>query len=240
MPGLRSTSARSFDDSRCDRTRDGLSLAADAEGGNPPGARLDRAVMMKLAAGRTRRRRVYPHGCAEERNTPPPASQAQGSGPESASSSGRNCCLQLRGPTPGWRLTADWSPSPAERRRRTDQGISKSGNRRLRKTMIELAWPPVASPAGLGVEPLVQARVGAAKGRTADRHRGAARKLLVASRRYATQGVVPEDACSGGTTRSMTGTPSTRQRWLNDSTHRAKPTRRLRGSGGGYRGDPLG
>ena len=52
-----------------------------------------------------------------------------------------------------------------------------------------------ASPAGLGVEPLVWARVGAAKGRVRRIAIVAlARKLLVALWRFVTQGVVPEGA----------------------------------------------
>ena len=44
-----------------------------------------------------------------------------------------------------------WQSGSIER----DQGISKLGNRRLRKTMIELAWVSAAASAGFGVEPLV-------------------------------------------------------------------------------------
>ena len=63
-----------------------------------------------------------------------------------------------------------WQSGGVER----DQGISKSGNRRLRKTMIELAWLWLRQPAGLGVEPLVSRPGRGRKGTgSPDRHRGA-------------------------------------------------------------------
>ena len=84
-----------------------------------------------------------------------------------------------------------WQSGGVER----DQGISKSGNRRLRKTMIELAWFWLRHQPGLGVEPLVS---GAGRRREGTDRRIAivalARKLLVALWRYVTQGVVPEGA----------------------------------------------
>ena len=74
-----------------------------------------------------------------------------------------------------------------------DQGISKSGNRRLRKTMIELAWFWLRHQPDLALSRWFQARVGAAKGRVRRIAIVAlARKLLVALWRYVTQGVVPE------------------------------------------------
>jgi transposase len=76
-----------------------------------------------------------------------------------------------------------------------DQGISKSGNRRLRKTMIELAWLWLRHQPDSALSRWFQARVGAAKGRIRRIAIVAlARKLLVALWRYATQGVVPEGA----------------------------------------------
>ena len=84
-----------------------------------------------------------------------------------------------------------WQSGDVER----DQGISKSGNRRLRKTMVELAWFWLRHQPESALSRWFQARVGAAKGRI---RRIAivvlARKLLVALWRYATQGVVPEGA----------------------------------------------
>ena len=82
-----------------------------------------------------------------------------------------------------------WQSGGVER----DQGISKSGNRRLRKTMIELAWFWLRHQPDSALSHWFQARVGAAKGRIRRIAIVAlARKLLVALWRYATQGVVPE------------------------------------------------
>ena len=108
-----------------------------------------------------------------------------------------------------------WQSGGVER----DQGISKSGNRRLRKTMIELAWFWLRHQPELGVEPLVS---GAGRRREGtgppDRHRGAgpqtARRLVALChprRRSRGRGV------QGGMTRWLNPTP-TLQRWLHDLT----------------------
>jgi transposase len=84
-----------------------------------------------------------------------------------------------------------WQSGGVER----DQGISKSGNRRLRKTMIELAWFWLRHQPDSALSRWFHARVGAAKGRIRRIAIVAlARKLLVALWRYVTQGVVPEGA----------------------------------------------
>lgn len=84
-----------------------------------------------------------------------------------------------------------WQSGSIER----DQGISKSGNRRLRKTMIELAWMWLRHQPDSALSRWFHARVGAAKGRVRRIAIVAlARKLLVALWRYVTQGVVPEGA----------------------------------------------
>ena len=76
-----------------------------------------------------------------------------------------------------------------------DQGISKSGNRRLRHTMIELAWFWLRHQPDSVLSVWFRARVGQARGRVRRIAIVAlARKLLVALWRYATQGVVPEGA----------------------------------------------
>jgi len=76
-----------------------------------------------------------------------------------------------------------------------EQGISKSGNARLRKTMTELAWLWVRHQPGSALSLWFRERVGDAKGR---RRRIAivavARKLLVALWRYVEHGVMPEGA----------------------------------------------
>jgi transposase len=76
-----------------------------------------------------------------------------------------------------------------------DQGISKSGNRRLRHTMIELAWFWVRHQPDSALSIWFRTRVGQARGRVRRIAIVAlARKLLVALWRYATQGVVPQGA----------------------------------------------
>jgi transposase len=76
-----------------------------------------------------------------------------------------------------------------------DQGISKAGNRRLRHTMIELAWFWLRHQPDSALSRWFQARVGARKGRIRRIAIVAlARKLLVALWRYVTQGIVPEGA----------------------------------------------
>ena len=76
-----------------------------------------------------------------------------------------------------------------------EQGISKSGNRRLRHALIELAWFWLRHQPGSGLSTWFRTRVGQRRGRI---RRVAivalARKLLVALWRYATQGVVPAGA----------------------------------------------
>ena len=84
-----------------------------------------------------------------------------------------------------------WQSGGVER----DQGISKSGNRRLRKTIIELAWFWLRHQPNSALSRWFRARVGAAKGRVRRIAIVAlARKLLVALWRFVTQGVVPEGA----------------------------------------------
>ena len=76
-----------------------------------------------------------------------------------------------------------------------DQGISKSGNRRLRHTMIEVAWFWLRHQPESALSRWFQARVGAGKGRIRRIAIVAlARKLLIALWRYVTQGIVPEGA----------------------------------------------
>ena len=86
--------------------------------------------------------------------------------------------------------TSPWQSGGVER----DQGISKSGYRRLRKTIIELAWFWLRHQPDTALSLWFHTRV-AAKGRVRRIAIVAlARKLLVALWRYVTQGVVPEGA----------------------------------------------
>jgi transposase len=76
-----------------------------------------------------------------------------------------------------------------------DQGIAKSGNRRLRHAMVELAWFWLRHQPGSALSQWFQQRVGQARGRVRRIAIVAlARKLLVALWRYVTQGVIPHGA----------------------------------------------
>jgi transposase len=76
-----------------------------------------------------------------------------------------------------------------------EQGISKAGNRRLRTTMIELAWLWVRHQPRSALTRWFHERVGTERGRVRRIAIVAlARKLLIALWRYVTQGEVPEGA----------------------------------------------
>ena len=159
---------------------------------------LDRiAVAATQLAAVERARDALIRTDAEERNNP--AAQLlklKGMGPEFASLlwleslfrsfGNRRQVAAYAGLAPG-----PWQSGGVER----DQGISKSGNRRVRHTMIELAWFWLRHQPDSALSCWFQARVGAGKGRVRRIAIVAlARKLLVALWRYVTQGVVPEGA----------------------------------------------
>jgi transposase len=76
-----------------------------------------------------------------------------------------------------------------------EQGVSKSGNPRLRTTMIELAWLWLRHQPGSALSRWFRERVGDRRGRVRMVAIVAvARKLLIALWRYVTQGVLPEGA----------------------------------------------
>jgi transposase len=134
---------------------------------------------------------------AEERNNPAALLlKFKGIGPEFASllwleSLFRSFGNRRQVAAYGGLAPSPWQSGGVER----DQGISKSGNRRLRKTMIELAWMWLRHQPDSALSRWFHARVGAAKGRVRRIAIVAlARKLLVALWRYVTQGVVPEGA----------------------------------------------
>ena len=80
-----------------------------------------------------------------------------------------------------------------------EQGISKAGNPRLRRTMVELAWQWLRHQPGSALSRWFHDRVGRERGRIRKIAIVAvARKLFVALWRYATQGVVPEGAVLKG------------------------------------------
>jgi transposase len=134
---------------------------------------------------------------AEERNNPAALLlKLKGLGPEFASllwleSLFRNFGNRRQVAAYGGLAPSPWQSGGVER----DQGISKSGNRRLRKTMIELAWFWLRHQPDTALSRWFHTRVGSAKGRIRRIAIVAlARKLLVALWRYVTQGVVPEGA----------------------------------------------
>ncbi len=88
-----------------------------------------------------------------------------------------------------------WRSGGTER----EQGISKSGNRRLRHAMVELAWFRLRHQPDSALSAWFRERVGQGRGRIRRIAIVAlARKLLVALWRYATRGVVPQGAAFKG------------------------------------------
>ncbi|HUB16506.1 MAG TPA: IS110 family transposase [Acetobacteraceae bacterium] len=84
-----------------------------------------------------------------------------------------------------------WSSGSVER----EQGISKAGNRRLRRTMVELAWSWTWLQPGSALTQWFRRKVAGQGGRMRRIAIVAlARKLLVALWRYVTDGVVPDGA----------------------------------------------
>jgi transposase len=80
-----------------------------------------------------------------------------------------------------------------------EQGISKAGNSRLRKTLIELAWLWVRHQPDSTLSRWFHERVGAERGRIRRISIIAlARRLLIALWRYVTQGEVPDGALLKG------------------------------------------
>jgi transposase len=76
-----------------------------------------------------------------------------------------------------------------------EQGISKAGNPRLRRTMVELAWQWLRHQPGSALSSWFRQHVGTERGRIRRIAIVAvARKLLVALWRYVTSGVIPEGA----------------------------------------------
>ena len=83
----------------------------------------------------------------------------------------------------------------ASGRVRRDQGITKSGNPRARRTAIELAWLWLRHQPGSTLVRWFHERVGTARGRMRRIMLVAlARKLIIALWRYLSDGLVPEGA----------------------------------------------
>ena len=159
---------------------------------------LDRiAVVTTQLAAVERARDALVHAPAEEPNTPAGVLlKLKGIGPEFASllwleALFRSFANRRQVGAYGGLAPSPWQSGSIER----DQGISKAGNHRLRRTLIELAWSWLRHQPNSALSRWFQARVGAAKGRIRRIAIVAlARKLLVALWRYVTQGVVPEGA----------------------------------------------
>ncbi len=157
--------------------------------------RLTRALATTQLAAVERARDALIRTEAEERTNPAARLlELKGLGPEFASLLWlellfRSFANRRQVAAYGGLAPSPWQSGGVER----DQGISKSGNRRLRKTMIELAWFWLRHQPDSALSRWFRARVGAAKGRVRRIAIVAlARKLLVALWRYVTQGVVPE------------------------------------------------
>ena len=76
-----------------------------------------------------------------------------------------------------------------------EQGIAKSGNARLRRTMVQLAWFWLRHQPQSALSTWYRERVGDGRGRIKRIAIVAlARKLLVALWRFVTQGLVPSGA----------------------------------------------
>ena len=159
---------------------------------------LDRiALVTTQLAGVERARDMLIRAEAEEPNNPAALLlKLKGLGPEFASLLWLELLFRSFGNRREVAAYAGLAPSPWQSGSiERDQGISKSGNRRLRKTMIELAWFWLRHQPDSALSRWFQARVGAGKGRIRRIAIVAlARKLLVALWRYVTQGVVPEGA----------------------------------------------
>ncbi len=159
---------------------------------------LDRvAVVTTQLAAVERARDALVCTPAEESNTPASVLlKLKGIGPEFASllwleALFRSFANRRQVGAYGGLAPSPWQSGAVER----DQGISKAGNHRLRRTLIELAWSWLRHQPNSALSRWFRARVGAAKGRIRRIAIVAlARKLLVALWRYVTQGVVPEGA----------------------------------------------
>jgi transposase len=194
---------RDYNPLRCDRVE---RLEALRTGGGrelPPLLKaeirreLDRiALVMTQLATVERARDALIRTEAEERNNPAALLiKFKGLGPEFASLLWLEALFRSFGNRRQVAAFAGLAPSPWQRGDvERDQGISKSGNRRLRKTMIELAWFWLRHQPDSALSRWFQARVGAAKGRVRRIAIVALARKLRRLWRYVTQGLVPEGA----------------------------------------------
>ena len=90
---------------------------------------------------------------------------------------------------------AGLAPSPWQSGGIDEQGISKAGNSRLRRAMIQLAWVWLRNQPGSALSRWFHERVGDRRGKIRRLTIVAvARKLLVSLWRYVTQGLIPVGA----------------------------------------------
>ena len=81
-----------------------------------------------------------------------------------------------------------------------EQGISKAGNRRMRRLLVELGWCWMRLQPESDVEPMVRAALcDGQRGGTEDRHRGGSTQAAdLRCGRYLEHGEIPAGATAGG------------------------------------------
>src|SRR3982074_137427 len=92
---------------------------------------------------------------------------------------------------PDWPRSRSGSPDESGSKRR-EKGLSRSGNARVRKIMIQLAWRMVKFQPDSALVQWFKQRTENAKGSRKPMIVALARKLIIALWRYANDGVIPE------------------------------------------------
>jgi transposase len=159
-------------------------------------ARLE-LVLSQLAAVEAERDALMAQTAAADPNAPAAAlTRLRGIGPEFASLLWLEALFRRFNNRRQIAAYAGLAPSPWQSGGiDREQGIAKSGNPRLRRAMVELAWFWLRHQPASELSRWFQARVGQARGRVRRIAIVAlARKLLIALWRYASHGVVPEGA----------------------------------------------
>jgi transposase len=159
-------------------------------------ARLE-LVLSQVAAVEAERNALMAQTAAADPNAPAAAlTRLRGIGPEFASLLWLEALFRRFNNRRQIAAYAGLAPSPWQSGGiDREQGIAKSGNPRLRRAMVELAWFWLRHQPASELSRWFQARVGQARGRVRRIAIVAlARKLLIALWRYASHGVVPEGA----------------------------------------------
>lgn len=157
----------------------------------------DISVLAQIAAVERERDALVAETIAADRNAAPAAlMRLRGIGPELASLLWLEALFRCFGNHRQIAAYAGLAPSPWQSGAMDrEQGIAKSGNLRLRRAMIELAWFWTRHQPGSALSRWFVGRVGEARGRVRRIAIVAlARKLLVALWRYVTHGLLPEGA----------------------------------------------